>query len=540
MIFNKAAIFRNIGVGILCLMGIVACEQDLEDIAVDLAGQRPFGTGDSIIEVIAYNVNIDSNRVDNNDVNRRPLYVYGINRDNDFGELKSKMITQVFLPGFGVDFGDNAIIDEVVVNIPYFSTRDGNQNAKDPITGLPIEDEEGDTLQVPNFILDSVYGNKDLEFQARVFELETFLNTLDPIDPTKRKTYYSNRDYDTGSLLFEDSFKADRNDTVIYIERRYLDGDPSTIDDIDTIKTESASPSLKFRLDKQFFKERFVDHDNPGDFANNDNFTQYFNGLYFEANGIDGPLINLSLAFSFMTIYYSNDEITDEPTGVDLNYNGITGELNVVVKTKQTMVFQLGGVGAASYQRDYGGTLLQNLLLNPDMINGESNLYVQGAGGSEAVIELFSEEALEEMRSKNWLINEANLVFYLNGEQNEIPNQMFLYKKDFNSLIDDYYNRDFGPDFFGGNLEYDSDGNPELYRFRITNYITGVLRDENPLALSKLALKNFVSTDSPDFLSLDTIVNDWNYIPKGAVLHGNKPKSNEKRIVMEIFYSDIP
>ena len=317
-----------------------------------------------------------------------------------------------------------------------------------------------------------------------------------------------------------------------------MDGDPSTVDDIDTIKTESASPSLKFRLDKQFFKERFVDHDNPSDFANNDNFTQYFNGLYFEANGMDGPLMNLSLAFSFMTIYYSNDEITDEPDGFDLNYNGITGEQDVVVKTKQAMVFQLGGVGTASYQRDYGGTLLQNLLLNPDKDNGESNLYVQGASGSEAVIELFSEEALEEMRSKNWLVNEANLVFYLDGEQDEIPYQMFLYKKDFNSLINDYYNRNFGPDFFGGDLEYDNDGNPDRYKFRITKYISEVFGNEEPL--SKLALKNFVSTDSPDFLSLDTIVNDWNYIPKGVVLHGNRPKSNEKRIVLEIYYSDNP
>ena len=53
MSFNKAAIFRNIGAGVLCLLGIVACERDLEDIAVDLAGQRPFGTGDSIIETCA-------------------------------------------------------------------------------------------------------------------------------------------------------------------------------------------------------------------------------------------------------------------------------------------------------------------------------------------------------------------------------------------------------------------------------------------------------------------------------------------------------
>ena len=100
MSFSKAAIFRNIGAGVLCLLGIVACERDLEDIAVDLAGQRPFGVGDSIIEVIAYNVSLDSNRTDNNNTNKLPLYLFGLNRDNDFGHMSSKIVSQVYLPVF--------------------------------------------------------------------------------------------------------------------------------------------------------------------------------------------------------------------------------------------------------------------------------------------------------------------------------------------------------------------------------------------------------------------------------------------------------
>ena len=65
---------------------------------------------------------------------------------------------------------------------------------------------------------------------------------------------------------------------------------------------------MKFDLDKQFFKERFVDHDNPADFENNDNFTRYFRGLYIDAEGFDGSLMNLRAANATMTIYYTNDE----------------------------------------------------------------------------------------------------------------------------------------------------------------------------------------------------------------------------------------
>ena len=540
MSFSKAAIFRNIGAGVLCLLGIVACERDLEDIAVDLAGQRPFGVGDSIIEVIAYNVGIDSNRTDNNNTNKLPLYLFGMNRDNDFGQIRSKIVSQVFLPVFTtLDWGENAVVDEVVVELPYYYARDGLQDALDPDTGLPILGEDGDTIQVPNFILDSVYGNREAEFQTRVFELGTFLNTLDPNDPTKSNSYYSNRDFDVLDLLHEGTLRADRNDTVYYVERRLLDGNPSTVDDIDTVKLDPLAPSIKFRLDKQFFQERFINHDNSVDFENNDNFTRYFRGLYIDALGMDGALMNLTLNPASMTIFYSNDETVDEAEGEDLNDNGITGETDVLIKVKQRAVFPFGGVAAGSYQRDYGGAAAQPYLLNPDSINGEPSLFIQGASGSQAVIEIFSEESLEELRSKDWLINEANLVVYLDGEQDEVPNKLLLYKYDYDSFVDDLYDGRFGPDEFGGDLEYDSDGNPERYKFKITSYITEVLKAEEQKQ-ARLALRNYVRTDLPDFALLDTVVPDWNWIPKGVVLHGNRPASNEKRIVLEIFYSNIP
>ncbi len=539
MSLSKAAIFRNIGAGVLCLLGIASCEKDLEDIAVDLAGQRPFGVGDSILEVVAYNISVDSNRTDNNDPDRLPLYLYGLNRDNDFGRTQSKLVTQVYLPTLqSVNFGNNAVVDEVVVELPYFYTLDGQQGAIDPDTGEPITDENGDTLQVPNFLLDSVYGNTDVEFQARIFELGTFLNTLDPEDPTKSKTYYSNRDFEVRDLLHEGQVNVDRNDTVYYVERRFLDGDESTVDDIDTIKLDPVSPSLKFRLDKQFFQERFIDHDNPADFDNNDNFTRYFRGLYIDALGVDGALMNLSLGGATMTIYYSNDVIGNEPDGEDTNGNGIPGETDVLITVKQRLTFPFGGVATGLYDRDYGGSTLDSYLINPDSINGEPSLFVQGASGSEALIELFSEENLEEMRSKNWLINEANLVMYVDGDQDEVPVRLLLYKYDFDSYIDDLYDARFGPDQFGGFLEYDGDGNPELYRFRITKYMTDLLRSTGQGKVSKLALKNYVRTDIPIFP--DTIVPDWNYVPKGVVLHGNRSSNSEKRMVLEIYYSNNP
>ena len=95
---KNVTIFKNIGLGLIFLFGIISCEKDLEDIAVDLAGEKPFNVGDTLVDIIAYNVNVDSSRTDNNDLSNEPLYLLGVDRDANFGLLKSDLITQLFLP----------------------------------------------------------------------------------------------------------------------------------------------------------------------------------------------------------------------------------------------------------------------------------------------------------------------------------------------------------------------------------------------------------------------------------------------------------
>jgi hypothetical protein len=533
--------FKYIGIVILFILGITSCEQDLENIGVDLVGEKPFSVGDSIIDIIAYSESIDSSRVDNNESNFQPLYLLGVNQDPDFGFIKSSLISQLFLPSGGVEFGDNATIDDVVLDIPYFATRDGLQDAIDPETGEPILDENDNVIQVPNFQLDSIFGNKSQEFEMTVHELGTFLNILDPVDPTKVKTYYSNRNFDLKEQLFSDTFIPNKNDTVLYIDREQIiigeDEDGNPIHEIDTIKVDNLNPSMKFRLNNEIFKEKFIDHDDPNDFANNDNFVKYFRGLYIDANGMDGALMNLQPNTASVTIYYTNDTTQNEDETEDLNNNGVTGEQGVIVRTKQIMKFNFGFVRTGKYFRDYAGTPVFNALMNPDKINGEQKLFVQGASGSQVVLDMLSDEDLEVLRNKNWLINEANLTIYIDGEQDDVPQRLFLYNYDQNSILDDLFNPRFGPDVFGGKLEYDSDGKPEKYKFRITKYILEVLKSENPINISKLAIKNFVATDLPNFALLDTLVKDFNWIPKDVILHGNLPKTNDKRIKLEIFYS---
>ena len=536
MLQNILITIKKYGLLLALFFGIVSCEKDLEDIAIGLIDNNFFSVGDSLIEIVAYNVNIDSSRVDNNNVSKTPLYLIGINRDAIFGSKKGVLISQVFLPVSGVDFGDNATIDTVILDIPYYATKNGFQDAVDPDTGNIINDGDGNPIQVPNFILDSVYGNTSQEFNIAVNELETFLNVLDPLDPTNIKSYYSNKEYQLKDELFSGDFLTNRNDTVLYVLRKGLDGDPSTINQIDTIKALNGNPSMKFNLDENYFQNNFIGNQNSGVFDSNESFLRFFKGLYIDSNGEDGALINVAGSNAKFTIYYTNDIIEDEGADEDLNYNGILGETGVTVRTPQTMNFHFGGVRTGKYVNDYAGFPIENYLLNPNKENGEEKLFVQGAAGSQVILELFTDENLEELRNENWLINEANITIYLDGNQNdEVPNTLFLYNFDENSTLKDYIFD--GPDVFNGNLEYDDAGNPERYKFRITRYISDILNLNDPKPSSKLALKNFSTTDTPAIPLLDTIVNDYNWIPKGVVLKGNLPNLDSKRIKLEIYYS---
>ena len=62
------------------------------------------------------------------------------------------------------------------------------------------------------------------------------------------------------------------------------------------------------------------------------------------------------------------------------------------------MIYGFEGVATGKYERSYAGSKIEAALLNPDKENGEPKLYVQGAAGSEVIIELFDQETLDYLK----------------------------------------------------------------------------------------------------------------------------------------------
>ena len=155
-----------------------------------------------------------------------------------------------------------------------------------------------------------------------------------------------------------------------------------------------------------------------------------------------------------------------------------------------------------------------------------------------ATIEIFSNDDLQELRGKNWLINNAQLVFYPdpNAASSIYPEQLFLYNYDKKIQIIDMLSE--GLQTVGGALELDEDGNPERYVIRITDYISDVLNYDDPSDLVKFGIRVYNPSDSPSGIT-DTKIRDYNWNPKGVVLFNHHPSAGDKRVTLEIHYTEL-
>jgi hypothetical protein len=479
---------------------IISCEKEIEGIGGNIIDNSKFSTGTYKSIAITNNKNVDSVPA-----NKIEQYLLGSYYDNEFGSLKGSIVSQLLLPvstsggyvtGDDYNFGVNAGIDSVLIFIPYQSTK--------------LDDAEDGK---PLFQIDSIIGSEDVEFKLSVYELETYLNNLDPNDPTKSIVYYSDKVFaKKATPLYAQNFKINPNDTVAYIKRYLADG--VTVYDTDTIKQTNTVPSIILPLDEAEIQQIFVDNASGSQFSSLDAFTRYFRGFYIEA--IEdltnkSHLISLDMKSSKMVIYYSNDQ--DEAETSDLNGNGIKGEQGARVQESFTFLF--GDIKSNVLERDYP---------TPHE-SGSDRLYVQGAAGSIVTVDLFADGEIEEiLKTGGWLINDASLTFYVdqNASSSIVPEQLFIYNYQENTQITDMLLVGGGLASVGGILERDDDGKPYKYTFKIADYISRVLTATDPLDLSTLAIKVYNPTDKPVSV-IEIPEYSWN--PKGVVLYNENGDS---------------
>ena len=199
----------------------------------------------------------------------------------------------------------------------------------------------------------------------------------------------------------------------------------------------------------------------------------------------------------------------------------------------------------------------QTILDASDPVNGDATLALRGQVGSGAFIELFDQNELDNLRSKNWLINDAILTINIKDLGQTNASRIYLYDASNNSFLFDYFgdsststDKKMNKFTFGGILEEDTDTNDKKYRIRLTSHIRNLLNTDVD-ELAENVLLGLVVTEDINTATLMSIKNTaifGNELiptssimgPSGTVLYGTNVSATDiaKKMKLDIYYTE--
>jgi hypothetical protein len=466
--------------------------------------------------------------------NGLPVYQLGIYSDPVYGKRTVNFLTQLTLDETDPDFETAAQVDSVVLYIPFFSEEIS---------------ENDDELE---FRLDSVYGSEPINIE--IYESNYFLRDFDPDTGLEEiQNYYSNQGQVFESFLGELIHKIE-------------DFTPSE-EQIVINDSISLIPGLRTKLPNSFFQRKIVSKGGSIELINNNNFRNYFRGLYFKVvpTGDQGNLFYMDLEDASLTIYYS---FQTEP----VNPSQEIGVNDTIERFDRELGLSFNAISVNAYQDELPSDLLEEVS-NPDIENGEENLFVRGGDGFISVVELFDKtdqkkilngelvdgpngvsDELDQLRIEEWIINEANLVFYVDKDRvtggDSEPERIMIYDLHNNTVLVDY-TLDITSNLVPVNainvhlepLERGSDNIGDYYKLRITNHLSNLInRDSTNVPLGVIVSQNvlestFVDTESTQAPGIDGLPSSGVVAHEGTVLYGNNAPLPEKRLKLQVYYS---
>ncbi|KAA3622188.1 MAG: DUF4270 domain-containing protein [Flavobacterium sp.] len=503
------------------IIAFASCEEDFNTIGVDIIGNETFKSEftDSL-SVLAYSrklLPVQSNAL--------PVYQLGVYNDPFYGKRTVNFLTQVTMDVNEPDFEINPRADSVVLFLPFFSTQ--------------ITDDD----DVVTYELDSVYGSAPIDI--KIYESNFFLRDFDPNTGFQEaQKYYANQ-----QQLFE-SFKGE----LIHTVEDFVPSDEAyKIND-----TISFIPGMRVKLPTDFFQEKILNMGGSVELLNNSNFRDYFRGLYFqvESDTDEGNLFMINLEEASLTVYYKF-----QSEGGNVIGSG-QSSTDPVERFEGEFVMSFDAISVNTYQNSLPADLAEELS-NPNIEEGAETLYVRGGDGIISVVELFGPDLddngvadeLEDLRNEGWIINEANLIFYIDQDKvtgGELePERLIIYDLKNSSVLADFtldITSNLDPidalNVHLGRLERGSDDNGEYYKLRITNHLSNLInKDSTNVPLGVIVTQNVLETGFQDLENIQAP--GIEQVPaasvvahEGTVLHGNRSNDLSKRLKLQIYYTE--
>lgn len=424
---------------------------------------------------------------------------------------------------------------------------------------LDHNDDDNATYQSGNNVyqIDSVYGNREATFSLKVYELGAYLNELDPSDNFETtQAFYSTQDY------YEEGFsRAVLHDDIISlnfdeIRINYKEDDPETPDVDETLQVETRlSPRLRVPLDIGFFQENFIDKEGSTDLETSVNFQKALRGIIIRAEDFSEDLyMLLDIQNAAVNIVYEYDDYQTQGTLGDTSDD-------TVEKVEKEISLAFNGIRINTLKNSLFDAAVQEQLIASSNNTPTNRLYVQ-SGTFLGKIRLFDienqneNELIESLRGQSWLINEANLIFYIDpnlaSSQELLAQRLYLFAYNSGFPLSDYvsdgsvsnFGRNSNKKIFGGLLEYDDNNVPYRYKFNITDHISNIIRNDS----INFDLGLVVNADINNITPIKAVTESEQDLvypltaslnPLGAILIGSHPdaSSEDKKVRLELIYS---
>jgi hypothetical protein len=521
-----------------------SCDKEYNVIGADLIGDSSFDLAKTESAVVAYNQKIDPIQSDDHSINALGTY-----NNPSFGTTTANFVTQLNLTAVNPTIGATAKIKSVVLTIPYFYDKTKT-----------VTNADGSHV----YVLDSIYGPENAKMKLSVYESGYFIRDLDPAEQfLKPQKYFTdqNSGFESakiGNRLNDDPSLA-QNDEFFFSAAEYsvTAPDPKTL----VSTTTRTAPGMRLNLNKTFFEKKILKAP-AGTLTTNVLFEDYFRGLYFNvenSGGNPGALNMIDFKKGEITITYEETVVTNGASAqvdktVVLNMLGVKDDL---VRTVSLLT-------ESNADAAYTKATIKDVVPDDD-------LYLKGGEGSLAVLSLFGPDnfgpdgvtgtpntvpdELDIMRTKKYLINEANLIFHVNSalmKTSPLPQRIFLYDFTNNQKIKDYNDDSVSSNtknskyIYGGILAKatDAKGGGYYYKFRITNHVSNLV---NNLSEKNVQLGVVVTEDISNYVFSDLRTPNTLFTkapkssvmnPLGVIVYGTTLSVPEaKKLKMEIYYT---
>ena len=434
-----------------------------------------------------------------------------------------------------------------------------NDSDNDGILDPDDTDNSSYNVEQRVYEIDSVFGNRNAEFDLKVYELTYYLSSLDPANNFESlKEYFSDDDFYKkgyyGKTLHDDRVSLDFNEVPVL----YNEDDPTTDPDELTQVNYFETPRIRIPLDTEFFQRSVMNLEGSEKIVNQANFNNFFKGIIVRAENFSDDL--------YMMLDIFNARIVLEYNYNSYNTNGTDDVSDDSIDRKKTSsIIPLGGVTINLYdQVNFDQKILTEVNSSAENIPSEK-IYLNGSKFISK-LKLFSDDnsisdELSSFMSKNVLINEANIVLHLDDNINNsshkfLPERLYIYSYDNGDPIEDY-NKDFSINFsptainsnkfrFGGLLQYDSNNKPTSYKFNITNHVSNIVRYDSlniELGLTTMSNIDDVFTLKNGYLpnmKKVSLPSSSLSLPFPVALFGSSPDQANlsKRIKLEVLYTE--